>query len=380
MTTPTPNTDSHYAPVVIEHGRRPGDLLRVRKIDIPELPFIRDAWQIVYVSSDSYRELIPVSGMILTTDRGSASGNGPILVYCTKFHGLGGPAPSQLLARGHEPDTGQIVAALAAGFTVAIPDGEGLGIEGTGPYTFLASAAAAHVTLDIARAATHLSDIEADLSPVVVWGYGDGGRAAISAAELHRDYARDVDLRAVAAGAVVTDPADLAAHLGQGRWAVLTLAGLIGLSRAHQHLPLRHVLTGDGRRIAAAAEHLSAEVLFEQYRQPLGHWCERPDPWNDPMWRYVLAKETIGLGQPIMPVHLYHGRHDPIVPVEHGHALYQHYQATLIDVTWREYPTDHTGAATAGISEVLERLLSELAPVTVPEPADDTDADSASYP
>ncbi|MGF6885932.1 hypothetical protein ABIA39_007555 [Nocardia sp. GAS34] len=374
-TTPTPNIDSHYAPIVIEHGRRPGDLLRVRKIELPGLPFTGDAWQIVYVSSDSYHELIPVSGIIVAPEHEPSTGSGPILVYCPRFHGLGGPAPSQLLPDGREPETAAILAALAAGFTVAIPDGEGMGVSGTGPHTFLASGAAAHVALDIARAARGLPDIDASTAPVVAWGYADGGRTAIGAAELSNDYAPDVELRAVAAGAVVTDPGDLAARLGNGRWSVLGLAGLIGLSRAHQHLPLRHVLTDEGRRIVSAAEHLTAPQLFEKYRRPLGDWCDRPDPWNDPMWRYVLAREITGLGVPEVPVHLYQGTADTIVPSYLGHSLRTHYQAAGTEVTWTEYDTDHTGAAIAGIAEALERLTRDLnCPRIPPDPADDDTA------
>ncbi|MBY8858598.1 lipase family protein [Nocardia sp. CA2R105] len=359
---PTPQIDTHYAETVIASDRRPGDLLRTRRTTTPGLDHARAAWQVVYVSTDSYLEKIPVSGMVLLPEDVQASASASILVYCSSFHGLGGPAPSQLLAAGTEPESSRIDAALGRGFIVAVPDGEGMGIVGAGPYTFLAANAAAHTGLDIARATAHLAAAHASASPVVMWGYADGGRAVIAAAEQHREYAPEVGLRAVAAGAVLADPGQLAARLSENEWAFLVLAGFVGLSRAHQHLPLRHVLTDEGRRMTTAAAKLSAEALADRYQQPVGSWSERPDPWNDPMWRYVLAKEKIGLAVPHVPVHLYHGTHDALVPDEQGHAVYRHYLAAGASVAWNEYATDHTGAALDGTAAALDRLTENLVP------------------
>ncbi|WP_067891559.1 lipase family protein [Nocardia vaccinii] len=363
----TPEIDSHYAEVVIARDCGPGDVLRARPTTAPGLNHVREARQLVYVSTDSYGEKIPVSGIVLLPEVAPNIPHPPILVYCTSFHGLGGPAPSQLLAAGTEPESHRIDAALARGFIVAVPDGEGMGIAGAGPHTFLAANAAAHTGLDIARATAHLADIKTSTaSPVVMWGYADGGRAVIAAAEQHRQYAPELCLRAVAAGAVLADPGSLAAELNETGWAFLVWAAVVGLSHAHQHLPLRHVLTNEGRRIAAAAANLSAAALAEGYRRPLGEFSERPDPWNDPMWRYVLAREKIGLTVPDVPVHLYHGTDDDLVPHAQGHAVYQHYLAAGAKATWREYATDHLGAAIYSIDDALDALSQHLHPPAQP--------------
>ncbi|MBF6176059.1 lipase family protein [Nocardia blacklockiae] len=361
--TPTPAeqgiavTDPDAQALVGEH--RLGDLLQLEKTRAPQLTGVTDTWRIAYASSDSYDEPIAASGTVLAP-AGAGPGT-PLLVYCPNFHGLGGPcAPSQLLAAGHEPEADHIAAALARGWAVAVPDGEGLGIDGAGPHTFLASRAAGHVTLDLARAAQRLPDLDLDQAPVIACGYADGGRATVAAAEICPAYAPDIDLRGIAAGAVVTDPGTLAPWLAEGPWSMLSLAGLIGLSHAYRHLPLRHVLTEDGRRIADAAETASAATLFEQYRQPLAHWCDRSDPWRDPLWRFVFASETAGLIGPQVPVHLYHGRYDTLVPITHSRQLYDDYQALHVEVQWRDYPIGHFGAATAGLDDALDFLGAAL--------------------
>ncbi|MBB5916879.1 hypothetical protein BJY24_005791 [Nocardia transvalensis] len=376
MTDTTPATPGSvlprgmFPPLYLDDARRPGDLLALHKVGLPQLPQAVYAWHIAYVSTNSYDRPIAVSGTVLAPAAATA-GAAPMLVYCPSFHGLGGPcAPSQLLMAGDEPEAARLGAALARGWTVAVPDGEGLGIFGTGPHTFLASRAAGHVALDMARATRRLPDLDASDSPIGVWGYADGGRAAIAAGELCAEYAPELDLRAVAAGAVVSDPGELAPRLDGGPWSGLVFAGLIGLRCAHGHIPVHHVLTVDGLRTIGAAESATASQLYEQYRRAVGHWCERDDPWNDPLWRLVFARERGGLGGPTVPVHLYHGTRDGLVPVDQGRRLYEDYRALGADVHWRDYPTGHFAAASAGTVDALDFLSAALGHPATAHPGD----------
>ncbi|MEV6096180.1 lipase family protein [Nocardia sp. NPDC051981] len=353
-----------YALLPAERGDRPGQLLRTQAIAVPELGRQTRAWRIMYVSNDSRGEPIPVTGTVFSTTSMAQPHPTLIVVYCPSFHGLGGQcAPSQQLLTGDEP-LEQIREALDRGWTVAVPDGENLGVTGLGPHTFLAARASGHVALDLARATQAIPELapsHTPRAPIVLWGYGDGGRAAVWGAELAVEYAPDLDLRGVAAGAVVTDPGALVRTQHRGPWAALALAGLIGLSRAYHHLPLRHVLTEDGRSVARHAEQLSAATLLAQYRQPLEHWCERPDPWNDAIWRFVLTRESrSSAGTPAVPVHLYHGTHDPIVPIESGGGLFTEYQRRGIEVSWREYDANHFRTAIDSTPEVADTLASFL--------------------
>lgn len=351
-----------YAPPELAPDRHAGQLLRLRRTSVARR-LTASAWRVLYVSANSYGELVPASGLVLVPDTINILGAGPMLVYCPGFHGLGGEcAPSQLLVAGYD-SLEEVGAGLDRGWTVVVPDGENLGVTGRGPHTFLAARAAGQIALDLARAAQRIPELYSDshLTPVVLWGYADGGRAVVRAAELVQRYAPELDVRGVAAGAVVTDPPALVRHLDGGPWSALGLAGLIGLSQAYHHLPLRQVLTEDGRRVAAAAGGLSAAELLEQYRQPLGHWCEREDPWNDSGWRFVLARESGNDPRAAMaPVHFFHGTRDSVVPVEFGRDLYTDYRSHGAACSWREYDADHFATATEAIPEVLARLSEHL--------------------
>ncbi|MDE1674927.1 lipase family protein [Nocardia gipuzkoensis] len=356
-------------------GYRPGDLVRTRPVFVAQLSEARGAWQVVYATANARSETIAASGIVLIPESIATPGTTAILVYCPEFRGLGGVcAPSQLLAIGAEPDTTGIEAALARGWVVAIPDGEGLGITGGGPHTFLAARAGSRSVLDLARAVYRGADLGVAVAPVVAWGYADGGRVAAVAGELQPWYAPEIDLRGVAAGAVASDLAVLAPLVSRGTrtgLAGLAFAGLIGLARAYDHLPLRHVLNEDGLVAAAEARHLTVVELLERFPQPLAHWCREPDPWNDHWWRRVLALETLAHVKSDVPLHLYHGDLDLIVPVRAGRKALIAYRQRGTRVDWREYDGDHRSTAHWAISDVLARLTEDIAngPVSQPIPA-----------
>ncbi|MCX4098325.1 lipase family protein [Nocardia sp. alder85J] len=360
--------DHFYIQPSLDHRHHPGDLLRMRPTFVPDLPDAAGAWQILYVSTTSRGDLIPASGIVITpdTDTGTPVGAGApaILVYHPSFRGLSARAPSQLLATGYDPDTATIAAALAAGWVVAVADGDGHGVSGRGPHTFLSARTGARIVLDLARAAHRIPDLDSPPMPVAAWGYADGGRAVAAAGELAPQYAPEVNLRGICAGAVASDLAALAPVISRGPYAALGLAGLVGLSRAYPHLPLRHVLTLDGKRAAAAAEYLTVSALLDQFPQPLSHWTARPDPWNDLLWRYVFAEETLARAAPTVPIHLYHGRDDNTVPLRMGQRTLLAYRLLHADVSWSEYDADHARTAVASVNEILTRLCGYLVGLT----------------
>ncbi|MFI7189967.1 lipase family protein [Nocardia nova] len=373
-----------YTPPILTRSCLPGDLLRMRPTFVPQLAHAAAAWQILYVSSNSRDEVITASGTVIlpdtnTVDRDTASIPGALLVYYPAFHGLGGRAPSQMLAVGDESDSTEISAALEQGWAVAVPDGAGLGVIGLGPHTFLAARAGGQIVLDLARAAQCVPELDTDervvcSMPVLAWGYADGGRAVAAAGELHRRYAPEIDLRGICAGAVASDLAAIAPAVSSGPWAPLGLAALIGLSRAYPHLRLRHVLNEEGQRAISEAETLTGIELFEKYPQPLSHWCVRPDPWNDLMWRFVLASECLAHNAPSVPLHLYHGHTDRVIPVRAGLRTLIAYRQRGSEVTWREYDSGHGGTALAAIADVVARLAQYLTRVAEPGPVIDAAA------
>ncbi|WP_338767875.1 lipase family protein [Nocardia vulneris] len=376
-------TDFYQTPILRE-DLRPGDHIRARPVFASQLAGAAGAWQVVYATTDSRSQLVPASGIVLIPEAIAEPGQAAILTYCPPFRGLGGVcAPSQLLATGTEPDTVAIEAALERGWVVALPDGRGLGV-GTAPHTFLAARTGAVVMLDLVRAIYRAANLDLPVAPVLAWGYADGGRVVAAAGELQPWYAPEVDLRSVAAGAVASDLAALAPVIGaRSSIAGLGLAGLIGLAHAYDQLPLRHVLNEEGIEAAAEAQRLTGTELLVQFWQPLQYWCRREDPWNDPWWRRVLALETLAHTKPAIPLHLYHGTLDPVVPVQAGRKALIAYRQRGTAVSWREYDADHLTTSHLAVTDVLTWLGRDLTSRPAPSPGpvrtEGEDTDSTSH-
>lgn len=88
-----------------------------------------------------------------------------------------------------EPQTLDLSALLARGFSVVVTDYQGIGTPGG--HAYLQPVPESHAVLDAARAAIRLG-VTAPNAPVGIWGYSQGGGAAAAAAEQARSYAPDL--------------------------------------------------------------------------------------------------------------------------------------------------------------------------------------------
>lgn len=136
---------------------------------------------------------------------------------------------------------------LAEGWTVAAPDYFGYR---DGGHAYMVSAAEGRSVLDAARAAFAVTKS----GRVVVYGFSQGGHAALSAGWEHaQGYAPDVPLAAVAAAAPVIDLAAWVDQLSGNGWQSL-LVGMIahGQHRWHPQAPSAAEALGDTDAAALA--------------------------------------------------------------------------------------------------------------------------------
>lgn len=320
------------------------------------------AWQVVYGSTDTLGRPNAVSGTLFRP-RAPWSGPGarPVLTYGVGVHGLGrDAAPSYLLRTGQEYELTLIEQVLAQGWAVAVSDGEGLGMPG--PHTYGAGRAGGHALLDIARSAVGLVPEVTAESPVMLWGYSEGGRNAAWAAELHPTYSPEVPLVGVAAGGVPADLYENARSLDPGPFTGLNLAVTVGLARAYDDPELWTSVTDAGRQVADHAATLDLVGLLTEHPEPLATHTYRQEPWNDSLWRRVLDLERNGQQAPEVATYLYHVTDDEIVPVRLGRDLARDYRAQGADVTWVEVATtDHLSGAYVGAEAALAWLADRLA-------------------
>ncbi|WP_333618430.1 lipase family protein [Dietzia sp.] len=295
------------------------------------------AERVVYESTDAAGAPLPTAGLYIRNDGAGPAGGGarPLAVLSPGTQGLGDQcAPSKTIPKildvklspgisvglGYEALQAQYF--LARGFSVFVPDYEGVGMPGISA-TYMDRAAMAHASLDAARAASRVPDSGLGERPrTVLYGHSQGGGATAAAAELQPDYAPDIDLVAAAASGV---PADLQAFLGGIDRNIN--AGLYGFVAAG----LSATYPAEAGRIRAVFNDAGAAMLDRSAVSCIGdsiagyafadsrQWTTdgRTIAKNfaaDPELSALLEEQRIGRGVPGVPVAVIQEPNDDVIP------------------------------------------------------------------
>ncbi|MEV0542222.1 lipase family protein [Nocardia salmonicida] len=212
--------DFYLPPAPLPEGA-PGQILRSEPFTLAlavpgqdgQVP--ADATRIMYLSADTHGIPAAVTGTYLEpTLPWNGPGPRPLVAVAPGTQGQGDQcAPSKGFAElvhysfpidvwvSYEMITAYSL--LARGMAVVMTDYHGLGTPAV--HDYVNRAAEAHAVLDSIRAAESLTGIT---RPSAIFGYSQGGGAAAAAAELHSNYAPELDMRGTYTGA---PPADLRA-------------------------------------------------------------------------------------------------------------------------------------------------------------------------
>lgn len=303
-------------------------------------PLSTDAQRIMYTSVGSRDQPVAVTGTYLQPRTPwTGPGSRPLAVVAPGTQGQGDHcAPSKTFqnlatVRTDPPGVGfgyeifQAYALLARGYAVAMTDYEGLGTPGLHSYVNRESQARA--VLDLARAASSVpgADVEPDARTVFA-GYSQGGGAVAAAAELHPQYAPEVNLVGTAAG---SPPADLLATLEQVDGTAI--AGVIGYSLnslldAYPEMgPLIEPYFNDRGRamLAVTADQCIGETAVQFFQQRTKDYTTSGLSADDivrsePVLMGYLERQRIGRLAPSTPVRIVSPVNDDVVP---GHQSQQ---------------------------------------------------------
>ena len=175
-----------------------GDLLRYQEMASSSPEFA--SWRIMYLSESLQGEPIAVTGFALVpTTPTPAEGRTAVAVA----HGTTGIADE--CAPSKEPGVYGNVAAVSGEVkpVLAFSDFEGLGTPGRHPY--LVGESEGRGTLDALKASRQLPDAEIG-DRYAIWGYSQGGHAAMFAHQLAAEWGPDdMDLVGTVAGAPATE-------------------------------------------------------------------------------------------------------------------------------------------------------------------------------
>jgi len=316
-----------------------------------------EAWRIVYHSRNLTGDDIAVSGFVVAPSGPAPKRGRPVVAWAHGTTGLADAcAPSRAPdAVARDPSADDL---LAAGYVVAATDYAGLGTPGVHPY--LVGESEGRAVLDAVRAARTLP-VGAGRR-VAVLGHSQGGHAALFAGEIAKQYAPELSVRGVAAGAPV---ADVGAFLDAtvdtpGRAGFLPMV-VAGYRAAYPELGALGLLTAAAQaRSDVALSACAADVLAafaDDDRATL-----RGPPSGATVWTQRLEESTAGRRPAGAPVLVWQGAADDLTPEPLAAAYVTRACAQGSAVDYRVYPgANHGSVLGAARNDVLAFLAARFA-------------------
>lgn len=198
--------------------------------------------------------------------------------------------------------------------------------------------------LDAAVAAQSLGENSAD-TPVVLFGYSQGGGASAAAAERASFYAPELKLVSAYAGGV---PANLPKVLQKIDGTALTgalalaLAAVLDKDPALRDYIYDKEITPETASALANAQQICAGGLIANYGfSSTKQWTKDGHSLSEmikkyPVFEKELLRQSIGNFKPSMPTLVLHGVNDDFIPMDQAHDMYESWLAQGADVTFYE--------------------------------------------
>lgn len=368
---PAPEGDAFWVPPDPLPPGQPGDLIWARAVPGPVVG--GTTWLVLYRSLDEDGEPTAVSGVVVVPTGPQPAAPRPVVAVAHSTVGLADRcAPSRVLAGGGGGEVGLFAAAaMAQGWVLAATDYRGLGTPG--PHPYLVGQRAGRDVLDIVRAATHLPETGADAtSPVILVGHSQGGGASVFAAELAPTYAPELRVVGAVAGAPTTELARRASSWPptRGQDTGFAMMAVAGFSGAYPQLDEAAVLTGAGQAaLPAAEEGCVADVLAAFADDDPAALFSPTGP--DQAWRAALDANVAGGNRTSVPVYVFHGGADTVVPIGWSADYQARACSAGSDVTRVVYPDlDHGSVLQSALGPAFawlsDRLSDQPAPAGCP--------------
>lgn len=272
--------------------------------------------RILYHSQSVPGDDIAVSGFVVWPKGDPPEGGWPLVAWAHGTTGLGDScAPS------HNAENDALSLGLVGlGYAVVSTDYEGLGTPGLHPY--VVGVSEGRGVLDSVRATQNL-----DLPFSERWiafGHSQGGHAAMFTGQLWPDYAPELDLIGVVAGAPPSQMAELGDSLIGGDFQGYTVMSVAGLSASYPDLDLADVMTPDALAQVDVLETGCTGEIFDVYN---GYTYEEFTAVDDVFeledWGAALEANDTNREPVTVPLFILQGGEDEQIPVETTAALFE---------------------------------------------------------
>ncbi|QEN14537.1 lipase family protein [Mycolicibacterium sp. ELW1] len=348
-----PADDPFYEPPAGFEHAEPGTVLRSRDVQLGFLGLIPQrvrATQLLYRSTDhNGLPQATVTTVLIPTGHTPDRVRNVVSYQCAIDAVASRCFPSYAMRR-HAKAVGSlpqleyllVAAALAEGWVVSVPDHEGpAGIWGA-PYE------PGYAVLDGVRAALSFEafGLAAD-SQVGLWGYSGGGLATAWAAEVHEDYAPELNIVGAVLGSPVGDLGHTFRRLNGSYLAALPALVVAALAKTYPDLNrvIEQNATEDGLALLRRLENMTtAEAVIRLFRTDFDDLVHPPleEILATPEVQYVFDNIKLGKAVPDLPVLIVQAVHDSVIDVDDIDDLVHTYSAGGARVTYhRDMFSEH---------------------------------------
>lgn len=342
---PPEGADPYLPPDPLPSGD-PGELVWAE--ELADTPDGVRAWRVLYHSVAVDGSDVAVSGLVAAPDGPAPPEGRPVLSWA---HGTTGIADVCAPSRSGLRTVPQVAELVADGYVVAATDYEGLGTPGVHPY--LVGESQARSVLDAARVAAELPTGASN--ETLLWGYSQGGHAAMWAAQLAPGHAPELEVLGVVGGAPPSDFARTAGAFESPLVAGFAVMIGYGWDAAYPAADLEPLLTPEALALLEVVEQSCVSEVITRYAS-VGDVFEG-DPFTQEPWPSLLEENGLG-GLPVdVPVLLVQGTADALVPLPATGAYAAELCAQGVDVELRTYEgADHTAASVDSAGDAVAWL------------------------
>jgi fermentation-respiration switch protein FrsA (DUF1100 family) len=328
----------------------------------------------MYVSESVDGKPVAVTGTILVPSKAAPAAGYPVVTWA---HGTDGMA--DICAPSLEPGNAAPLAneLLDKGWLVTATDYQGEGSPGLHPY--IAGTNSAQDTIDIVRAARHLPAAHAS-NQYVVWGHSQGGHTAMFALKIGAQYAPELKLRGVVAGAPPSQFAYIYNYLltSPYRYYLLMAAGGLNAAYGDERAPLDQVLTPAGMKLLPELDKVCAGGLSDKFGGLDVSKLSKGDPFKVPAWKKILEENdpqyfTTASAAPLLMIQ---GGNDEQIPVVSTQLLARHLCGIHQVLQRWIYPgQSHSGVIAPSSGDMIHWMADRFAGGANPDPYKPTGQD-----
>jgi pimeloyl-ACP methyl ester carboxylesterase len=342
----------------------PGTLIASEEVEVDGLD--GTAYRVMYVSESVAGDPIAVTGIVAVPGGDAPEGGFPVIAWAHGTTGIADVCAPSLDATDTVAIANEL---LADGYAVAATDYEGLGTPGRHPY--IVGESEGRGVLDSVRAARQLEGVELS-ERYLVWGHSQGGHAAMFALDLADDWAPELELVGVVAGAPPSQFELLNAALQESPFKHYLLMVAAGFNAAYgdEGAPLDAVLTEEGVELLQLVDD-GCDTLSEAMADVDPDALIGADPATVPEWLAALQANDPGLfPEPTaVPLLVIHGGSDEQIPVAASALMFDQLCAIGQDQTRWVYPgQSHAGVIAPSLADMAQWIDNRFAGVESPDP------------